>query len=80
MNTLLGDFIKQRNKTIIKNYKELKREVAEDFTDIIKQFRKRHPYIKCIEFRDDSPWRSRGVIYMEDTLNIVVKEDDIGIK
>jgi hypothetical protein len=80
MNTLLGDFIKQRNKTIIKDYKKLKKEVAEDFKNTIKQFRKRHPYIKYIEFRDSNIWRSRGIIYMGDTLDIAVKEEDIEIK
>ena len=80
MTTLLGDFIKQRNKTIIKDYKKLKKEVAEDFKNTIKQFRKRHPYIKCISFKNDDPWRSRGIIYMKDTLDINVKEEDVEIE
>ena len=80
MNALLEDFIKQRNKTVIKNYNDLKKEVAEDFKNTIKQFRKRHPYIKYIEFRSKDPWSSRGVIYMKDALDIFVKEDDVEIK
>jgi len=72
-------YIIKRNKTIIKEYKELKKEIAEDFKNTIKQFRKRHPYMKYIEFRDSS-WRSHGIIYIEDTLNIDVKEDNVEIK
>lgn len=66
---------------IIKDYKKLKQNVANDFIQTIKEFKKRHPYIRYIEYRSNHmPWLSNGRIYMNDKFDIDVCEDDVHIK
>ena len=70
-----------RRKQIIKDYKDLKKEVAKDFINTIKEFKKRHPYIRDITFRSKNcPIRSIGTIMMDDKFEIEVFENDIHLK
>ena len=70
-----------RATAILRDYKKLKKEVAEDFIQTIKDFRKRHPYIRDITFRSKNcPIRSIGTIIMDDKFEIDVFENDIHLK
>lgn len=70
-----------RGFQILKDYKQLKKEVAKDFEDTINEFRKRHPYIKNISFQSKKfPFISYGSIYMGDKWNIEVYEEHIQFK
>lgn len=70
-----------RGIQILKDYKKLKKEIADDFIQTIKEFRKRHPYVKNIIFDSKyNPWMSHGIIYLNDKFDISVYEDDVYIK
>jgi len=72
--------IKHATETI-KDYKKLKQNVANDFIQTIKEFKKRHPYVKKIIFDSKyNPWMSHGIIYLNDKFDISVYEDDVYIK
>lgn len=71
--------IKQATETI-KDYKKLKQNVADDFIQTIKEFKKRHPYIRKIIFNSKTQWISHGIIYLNDKFDISVYEDDVYIK
>ena len=68
-------------KQIIRDYKNLKKEVAKDFIETIKAFKKRHPYIRDVTFRSKGcPIISIGTIVMDDKFEIEVFENDIHLK
>ena len=70
---------RNRDVSIVRDYKKLKKEIAEDFKETMKHFMKKYPYIKSINFRSDDPWGSRGVIYPNRRLTIEVIPEDIEI-